>query len=387
MGVKKKKLKHVEVNEILSNLLRDYGRDIVEKELSENLGLLQPITQTVPKAIPTVEEAIEEYTTSDTSYYKHKSAQTIRGYDSEINKIKEFCNDKVIKKEHLPNGLQSLITEFFNPLVLGAYLNQYENIGTRKKKTAFFRGFLKSVAVGILDDKQIDKLLEYTLKTNVNPGEVGTPVALSPTEVDFLLSAAKETTSALRNTTILWVLIGSGIRVNELVELQVKDVLWDEEAIYIIPKGKPNKEKRFLTKVAFKVLKHYILFLYEKKKETLLKKDYGDLYVFSTKGQKPIATNTVRDMMRMLKKKGVREGILSEDKKLSPHTIRHTFAVYALESGISLYKISKLLGHESAETTQYYLKLYDYQLKEELNKHRYADVELQYLREEVNFHG
>ncbi|KGX90056.1 MULTISPECIES: tyrosine-type recombinase/integrase [Pontibacillus] len=382
MAAPRQKLKNVELNEQLNDLIGKFGTKLVEKQLKE-MGLAnKEMEAPKPKAIPTLDEAEDIFYNSSTSYYMHKREVTRKGYKSELKTFKNFC------KENLPKKSRTLITEIFKPDFLSEYINQYKNGGTRDKKITFLRVFLKSVALDIFDKKQINNLLRNTLKVSGKNAENDVPKALTPKQVEFLFETVKETTSAIRNYTILWVLIGSGIRVNGLVNLRIEDVCWEDQAIMVIPKGKETKEKFYMTPVSFEVLTHYIEFRHGNKKKELSKAKYESIFIFSSNtNSRAIATSTVREMMKSLKMKGVQANIFSEDDTLSPHIMRHTFALYALESGIDIYKIQKLLGHDSVDTTQTYLRLFSHQLKEELKKHRYANVELEFMTNKEALYG
>jgi integrase/recombinase XerD len=65
--------------------------------------------------------------------------------------------------------------------------------------------------------------------------------------------------------------------------------------------------------------------------------------------------------------------IKDEDKdRLGPHSFRHSFAIHGLEAGIDIYTLSKLLGHESIDSTMKYLRMFDDQLKHAINKHPFV---------------
>lgn len=378
MSKTREKSKKALFDEKLAQLIGEFGQAMFEREILKK-NIVKQVIKEEPKKILTFEEAENLFFTSATSYFADKREETQRGYRSEMKSFKGF-----IEKE-LNSGTNALITEVFNKELLLKYLNKQLNMGTRKKKKSFLRAFLKSVAKDILDKKQVDFLLDKTLKIKDNPNNI--PKALNSKQVNFILEAAKESISALRNYTILWTLLGSGIRANELVNLQIKDIDWEEKAINIVPKGKSEPEKRYMTDVSFDVLSTYVLFRYADKKERYTKSKYGDIFIFSTNGTHALATSTIREMMNSIKKRGIKEKVFVEDASLSPHILRHTFSLYAYESGMEIYKISKLLGHENINTTQIYLRLFPDQVKKELEKHPYANIELEYLKSKENLYG
>lgn len=378
MSTPRDKSKKALFHEKLSELIGEFGREMFEKEIISK-KLIKEHKKETPKRILSFDEAEDLFFNSSTSYYASKRAETQRGYRSEMNSFKFF-----IEKE-LSLGTKALITDVFNKELLLKYLKKHHNLGTKKKKKSFLRAFLKSVALDILDVKQIDYLLREILKIKDDPNNI--PKALSSKQVNFILEAVKETVSALRNYTILWTFLGSGIRANELVNLQIKDIDWEEKAIYIIPKGKTDPEKRYMTDVSFDVLSTYVHFRFSDKKERFSKSKYAELFVFSANGNKALATSSIREMMNNIKKRGIEEKVFPEDASLSPHILRHTFSLYAYESGMEIFKISKLLGHENINTTQIYLRLFPEQVRKELDKHPYANIELEYLRQKESLYG
>lgn len=111
--------------------------------------------------------------------------------------------------------------------------------------------------------------------------------------------------------------------------------------------------------------------------------DYQRLYIFSsTAGDKPITSRAIQQFMKRI----IRESrsIKEEDKdRLGPHSFRHSFAVQGLEAGIDIYTLSKLLGHESIDSTMKYLRLFDDQLRDAINKHPFAQEIIQKIRERL----
>ncbi|WP_171038028.1 tyrosine-type recombinase/integrase [Aquibacillus sediminis] len=365
-------------DEKLSELIGEFGQAMFEKEVLKK-NIVKETKKEKPKKILTFEEAENLFFTSSTSYYADKREETQRGYRSEMRSFKSF-----IEKE-LNSGTKALITELFDKELLLRYLKNQHNIGTKKKKKSFLRAFLKTVAIDILDKKQVDFLLNNTLKTKEDPNNV--PKALTSKQVNFILEAAKQSISALRNYTIIWTFLGSGIRANELANLQIEDIDWEEKAIYIIPKGQSQPEKRYMTDVSFDVLSTYVHFKYADKRKQFTKSKYNELFIFSVNGNKAIATSTIREMLNRIKEHGKKEKVFPEDASLSPHILRHTFSIYAYESGMEIFKISKLLGHDNVNTTQTYLRISSNQVKKELEKHPYAKVELDFLKEKESLYG
>lgn len=165
------------------------------------------------------------------------------------------------------------------------------------------------------------------------------PEVLTKDEVRSLLNNAETKKSKL----ILSLLYSSGLRVSEIVNLKFDDINFTEN-VGRVKKGKGSKDRMF-------TLSHGLsddLQAYIKKK-----KDYQ--YLFSK--DKPLTTRNIQKIVKNLRLKA------NINKKVTPHTLRHSFATHLLESGVDIRKIQVLLGHSSLNTTQIYAHVSTEELK------------------------
>jgi integrase/recombinase XerD len=162
------------------------------------------------------------------------------------------------------------------------------------------------------------------------------PEVLSKREILELLDIAKET--SLRTYTMLAILYGAGLRVSELVHLKIADVDLDRSVI-TVRAGKGNKDRTTLLPEELRG----ILTVQHNAKQ-------GGQFLFTNQhnGVGPITTATVQKLLR-----NVLAGT-SLQKKVTPHTLRHSFATHLLEAGTDIRYIQELLGHAKLETTQIY---------------------------------
>jgi integrase/recombinase XerD len=169
------------------------------------------------------------------------------------------------------------------------------------------------------------------------------PQVLSPDAVDRLLSAPRPGDRFfLRDRALLETLYATGCRASEVVGLKMADLYVD--SAFCKCHGKGNKQRIVpLGRSAIRALQAY---LGESRPE--LTSDPNAIWVFVSRGGKQLN----REMLWVIVKKYVQRAGLS--KKVSPHTLRHSFATHLLSGGADLRTVQELLGHSSIGTTQIY---------------------------------
>ena len=172
------------------------------------------------------------------------------------------------------------------------------------------------------------------------------PTFLSIDEIKNLLSVFDETKpTEYRDKTMVLVMYSAGLRVSELINLEKRSINFEEKLITL--KGKGNKERFVpLNYIALEYLNNYLS--QNKNNKVFSKSKY--LFI-NKKDGKPL---TRQYFFVELNKYTKRAGI---DKKISPHTLRHSFATHLLENGADLRVVQELLGHSKIETTQIYTHL------------------------------
>lgn len=195
-------------------------------------------------------------------------------------------------------------------------------------KFAFAEGWVKEDVTQNLDLPKIGRKL---------------PRFLSNAEIDSLFKAPSLTDPlGLRDRAMIEVLYGAGLRVSELVNLEINQV--NRTGGYLITLGKGSKERAVpLGSSALKALQDYL----ENSRPLLLKAKRSG-YLFLSR----LGTRLTRQRFwRCLKEYGVRQGIKTS---LSPHVLRHSFATHLLEGGADLRSVQVMLGHADISTTQIY---------------------------------
>ncbi|MBT3216435.1 MAG: site-specific tyrosine recombinase XerD [Candidatus Marinimicrobia bacterium] len=183
------------------------------------------------------------------------------------------------------------------------------------------------------------------------------PDVLTANEIESIINAVTEDSSSyLRDKSMLEMLYSTGLRVSELCELELVDIQNNYGVLRI--KGKGNKERLVpIGRNAVDMLEEYLKNLRKKLGEKKL--DKGKIFL-SLNGR-PLTRAAV---WQILKKWTAQAGIT---KNISPHTFRHSFATHLLEGGADLRAIQEMLGHESITTTELYTHL-DRQYLAEVHK-------------------
>lgn len=171
------------------------------------------------------------------------------------------------------------------------------------------------------------------------------PDTLSTAEINTLVGAIDlSKPEGERNRAILETLYGCGLRVSELINLNLSDLYFDEGFIKVTGKG--NKQ-RFIP-IAQQTIKFIDLYTSQVRVHVSIKKGFEDTLFLNRRGAQ-LSRAMIFTLIRQL---AVKAGI---DKKISPHTFRHSFATHLLENGADLRAIQQMLGHESITTTEIYM--------------------------------
>lgn len=161
-----------------------------------------------------------------------------------------------------------------------------------------------------------------------------------------------------RDRAIMETLYSTGVRVSELVALNMDDVDFLGEVIHIRGKGKKERIVPIGTS-ALQVIQHYMEF---RNKRANSNPNFDSKVLFVNKHGRRLSTRSVRRKMdKYLKMAGL-------DPNISPHTLRHSFATHMLNNGADLRSVQELLGHQSLSTTQVYTHLTTKKLKETYDK-------------------
>ena len=261
---------------------------------------------------------------------KNYSIHTISNYERDINRFLKFLQDNSFEPEDLSS---SVITKWIISLRKNGLGNRsiQRNISSLKN---FYKFLFKS---GLIETNFFEAIQSPKIGETL-------PKALTPEDVEKLLSFNPKSLSDIRDKAFLELLYSSGLRVSEAVNVNISSFESDFSFVKVLGKG---QKERMLPVGRF--AKDAILAWLDSRS----KLDSSSEALFLNKYGKRIS---IRAMQERIYRVSIIQGL----SPVSPHMLRHSFATHMLESSGDLRSIQELLGHSSLSTTQIYTNL-DYQ--------------------------
>lgn len=273
---------------------------------------------------------------------KNLSGNSIDAYLSDVEKLFQFL-DISYPDSNLTNLKLKHLTDF---------INWVAEIGLSATSQARIISGIKGFFIYLMEENIIAN----------NPSELLTtpklkrhlPEVLSREEIEDMMHAIdRSTPEGERNLAIIEVLYACGLRVSELVNLQISKIDFDEEIVSVIGKG--NKER--LVPIGKSARKQLSLYLNNVRVHIPIQRGFED-YVFLNRRGKPLSRVMI---FLIIKDLTMKAGV---EKEISPHTFRHSFATHLVEAGADLRAVQEMLGHASITTTEIYTHLDSGYLKE-----------------------
>ncbi|HSC53082.1 MAG TPA: site-specific tyrosine recombinase XerD [Phnomibacter sp.] len=184
------------------------------------------------------------------------------------------------------------------------------------------------------------------------------PEVLSFHEIELMIATIDlSTPEGTRNRAILEVMYSCGLRVSELVNLQLSQLYPDVGFVRVVGKG--NKER--LVPIGRDAIKHIALYRNAVRNHMPVQKGEEDIVFLNKRGKRLTRVYIFMLIKELALKAGVK-------KNISPHTLRHSFATHLVEGGADLRAVQEMLGHESITTTEIYTHLDREYLRETLHR-------------------
>ncbi|MAV64414.1 MAG: hypothetical protein CMG00_04400 [Candidatus Marinimicrobia bacterium] len=182
------------------------------------------------------------------------------------------------------------------------------------------------------------------------------PHLLTNKEIDKLFDIELDSNQILMEVCILELFYATGIRISELANIEVSNIDFSDKTIKI--RGKGNKDRVVvLGETSISMLQKYMSVFYIEKQR----------YLFASMSKKRILNHHISEKtIYNITKKHLKR--ISNDEKLSPHSLRHSFATHLLDAGANLMSVKELLGHESLSSTQIYTHVQLEKMKKDYKK-------------------
>ena len=271
------------------------------------------------------------------------SPNTVEGYEMDLEKLRSYCAEHGVDCVHLSfETLESFVLDQFKTITSEA---------TQARILAGIHSWFRFLLYKDYIDQDPSELLEGPRKSK------HLPTVLSLEEVNAMMAAIDlSTNEGHRNRAMMEMLYGSGLRVSELVNLQLSHIYLDEH--YMLIEGKGSKQRLVpLSPVAEEWFGYWL----QERSTWPLKPESRDI-AFVNRYGRPLTRAMVFTIVRRL---CTEAGIT---KTVSPHTLRHSFATHLLQNGADLRVIQQLLGHEDLATTEIYTHLDVQDLREAVLK-------------------
>ena len=260
---------------------------------------------------------------------KGLSSHSVDAYERDLSKLTVFLKDAGITHEAATTD------------VLRDFVIEIANIGIHPRSQARILSGIKSFYHFLVYKNKLDNDPTELLESP----KIGLylPEVLTTDEIDAIVHCIDLSKPlGQRNKAIVETLYGSGLRVTELINLQLSRINIQEG--YMLVEGKGSKQRLVpLSPTSIQQIENWLL----DRNLMQIKKGNEDFLFLNKRGAKLTRAMIFEIVKVLTEQAGIR-------KKVSPHTFRHSFATHLLENGANLRAIQQLLGHESITTTELY---------------------------------
>ena len=287
-----------------------------------------------------IEDAIKDFL-NYCIFEKGLSDKTKESYNNDLEVYKLFLNDRNI------NNVEDISSEDIKD-----FLKERNNEETTT--IAHNLTVIKNFHSYLLKEKIVkENISEFIERPKLRKA---LPKTLSMEDIDKLLDIQLNTPFDYRNKAMLELMYGCGLRVSELVNLEINDI--DRTNCLIRILGKGSKERDIpVGEYALYYLEEYL-----KVRDKLLKDKTCTKLFINNHGLGMTRQGFFKNLKNLLKEKGL-------NQEVSPHTLRHSFATHLINRGADLRSIQEMLGHSDISTTKIYTRVSDEKVIEDYNKY------------------
>ncbi|PEZ02787.1 site-specific tyrosine recombinase XerD [Bacillus sp. AFS018417] len=258
----------------------------------------------------------------------------LKSYTKYLQKVEQITSFHDVARMHIVN-----------------FLHHLKDNGKSSKTMARHIASVRSFHQFLLRERVVEH--DPSVHIETPQGERKLPKVLSINEVEALLQIPKRTSAfGIRDKAMLELLYATGLRVSELIELNLSDVHLTMGFVRCVGKG--NKERIIpLGSLATEAIQYYI----EKGRPELLGKKMAEALFLNHHGNRLSRQGFWKILKRLAQEANIQ-------KELTPHTLRHSFATHLLENGADLRAVQEMLGHADISTTQIYTHVSKARLKD-----------------------
>lgn len=275
---------------------------------------------------------------------KGLSANSVEAYLMDYQRLARYCEVHEIDVVHATfDDLQAFIFDISKEII---------SVRTQARLIAGIHSFYRFLLYHNYIEQDPSELIETPKK------ELHLPDVLSIEEIDRMIAQIDMSKSeSHRNRAIIEMLYGSGLRVSELVNLQLSNIYLQEGYMRITGKG----SKQRLVPISPVAIEWFAYWLQDRNALDI-KPEAADIAFVNRYGRQLTRAMIFTIIKRLAEAAGIQ-------KNISPHTLRHSFATHLLQNGADLRIIQQLLGHESISTTEIYTHVDIHDLREAILKH------------------
>lgn len=272
---------------------------------------------------------LEEFETN-LSVDRSLSNNTVQAYRSDICKLIVFYNGQNLKE--------------ISSDQISTFIQQLYDVHLSAKSIARIISGIKSFYKHLVMQDVLQQSPMQSVRTPKLPKNL--PDALSHTDIAAMIESIDLASKAgERDKTVMMLLYGCGLRVSELINLQINNLYFDEGYIRVMGKG--SKER--LVPIGGKTIRQVQLYLQYYRKGVAIDES-KNILILNLRGRSISRIYIFKMIQKLAQLAGIQQAV-------SPHTLRHSFATVLVEAGADLRAVQQMLGHESITSTEIYTHL------------------------------